>query len=292
MPFLYPIFHLLYAIVTFIQKLRDPGFSEDLTYQQIDALHGFLESGPQSVLQTYIFLLGESETHTVLLISTILISWISLTVTAIKFNRPDPNQDRDHAKDSKGGWGFIITSTLFHIFCVSFRIIFFAFLFASVRWWGILILFLYLMVICQVYRRSAPDDRRNVMIALFISSALVPNGYLLHKFLGNQVDLGYQGVKKIFLQLNLIITGSFMIITTTIMTLYLFSKKAQNFIITNCLYMDHGLIFYTITGSILLTGFLTVLTCILHLLASIKPLYKEPVEVEVHDETLLKKPSA
>ena len=119
--------------------------------KQFKALEGYLESGPQFVLQSYILLRGkrrgfgdlqEADVERILLLLfTIALSLASLTSTAVKVNKPDPDDNRTSKQTPPSSSGrFYLTSLLFNGFCVIFRLSSTAFAYATLRAWANLIL--------------------------------------------------------------------------------------------------------------------------------------------------------
>jgi len=108
-PLLYPFIQILlgFLLVALLVRRRD---HEPLKFmghdlKQFKSLEGFLESGPQFALQSYILLIGQKKDTNIdfnniteddaerlaILCFSILVSFISLTKTAVNVNIPDPD---------------------------------------------------------------------------------------------------------------------------------------------------------------------------------------------------------
>ena len=98
---------------------------------------GFLESGPQFVLQSYILLIGqkkdtnidfndirkEDATRLAVLSLSVLVSFVSLVKTAVQVNVPDPDDRRTDKQYKKNVPHFKVSLCFFTFFCVLFRLL-------------------------------------------------------------------------------------------------------------------------------------------------------------------------
>ena len=100
-------------------------------------ISGFLESGPQFVLQSYILMIGqkkntnidfndirkEDATRLAVLSLSVLVSFVSLVKTAVQVNVPDPDDRRTDKQYKKNVPHFKVSLSFFTFFCVLFRLL-------------------------------------------------------------------------------------------------------------------------------------------------------------------------
>ena len=105
--------------------------------KQFKSLEGFLESGPQFVLQSYILMVGhkrntnidfnnirkEDATRLAILSLSILVSFISLVKTAVQVNVPDPDERRKDKQHKENVPHYKLSLIVFTFFCVLYRLL-------------------------------------------------------------------------------------------------------------------------------------------------------------------------
>ena len=98
---------------------------------------GFLESGPQFALQSYILLIGQKKDENIdfnniteddaerlaILSFSILVSFVSLVKTAVNVNVPDPDERRQAKQFKTNVPHFKVSLWFFTFFCVLFRLL-------------------------------------------------------------------------------------------------------------------------------------------------------------------------
>ena len=98
---------------------------------------GFLESGPQFALQSYILLIGQKKDENIdfnniteddaerlaILSFSILVSFVSLVKTAVNVNVPDPDERRQAKQFKMNVPHFKVSLWFFTFFCVLFRLL-------------------------------------------------------------------------------------------------------------------------------------------------------------------------
>jgi len=214
-PFLYPILQVLlgFLLVALLVRRRD---HEPLKFmghdlKQFKSLEGFLESGPQFALQSYILMIGqkkddidfntlsEDDAERLAILSfSVICSFLSLAKTAYQVNVPDPDPRRRDKQHKKNAPCFKVTLFFFKFFCVLFRILSLSFFFVYLRQWTMLLVFT--AFFSNVVILFCVEASVTIVIILGAISIFVPNGYLLYNFAGTiHVDLTRNESKIFFL---------------------------------------------------------------------------------------------
>ena len=111
---------------------------------------------------------------------SIFFSLASLVKTSVNVNKPDPCPERTSPQNNKRPIRFILTSLVFHFFCVLFRLCSLAFFFATIRHYTTLVLFVTLVInVVLLYLNIKADSNYVVIVLLGIVSVFGPNGYLV-----------------------------------------------------------------------------------------------------------------
>jgi len=222
-PLLYPIIQVLLGIllVGLLIRRRDHAplkfMGHDL--KQFKSMEGFLESGPQFTLQTYILMIGQKKDSNIdfdninsddaqriaVLSFSIFMSYCSIVKTAIGVNVPDPDPNRKQQQDKKSSkWRFKVTNIIFNATCILFRLLSLAYFFVYLRQYTVIIIataFLSNAFVMYCIGATAP-----VMFFLGSISIFVPNGHLLYNFAGTfPVDFTRRGSMAFFLCSSLIV---------------------------------------------------------------------------------------
>ena len=153
--------YMLYLI--FVNRSREIVNIMGHDVRQFKSLEGFLESGPQFVLQSYILLRGQKRgledieqadaskenstkmedtefqirflfsVRVIVLVASVIFSFFSLSKTGFNVNCPDPDAKRQSQQYPGNSRFFSITSFVFHVICVLFRVSCLAYFFAIFR---------------------------------------------------------------------------------------------------------------------------------------------------------------
>jgi hypothetical protein len=215
-PFLYPIIQVLlgFLLVALLVRRRD---HEPLKFmghdlKQFKSLEGFLESGPQFALQSYILMIGQKKDTNIdfsniteddaerlaILSFSVLCSFLSLVKTAYQVNVPDCDPRRKAKQNKKNAPYFKVSLFFFKFFCVLFRILSLSFFFVYLRQWTMLLIVT--AFISNVVILFCVEASITIVIILGAISIFVPNGYLLYNFAGTiHVDLTRNQSKILFL---------------------------------------------------------------------------------------------
>ena len=113
---------------------------------------------------------------------SICFSLASLVKTCVNVNRPDPDSRRTHPQTISKPLKFVLTSLVFHLFCVLFRLISASFFIATVRQYTTIIIFatfIINMVLLYVNCKTSTEPNYVVIVLLGLVSAFAPNGYLV-----------------------------------------------------------------------------------------------------------------
>lgn len=291
MPVAYPLLQILVSsymvFLMIIRRDRIPVEWMGQDVKQFKSLEGFLESGPQFVLQTYILLRGarrgaedleEADVKRILTISlSIFLSMASLVKTAVNVNRPDPDERRKEVQDASRAPRFILTSLMFNACTVIFRVSSFGFFYATIRYWANAVILAIIGINVSILYFVA-DANYVVVLLLGIVSTFAPNGYLLYNFAGTfQVDLTLAQVRRfLFLHLPLV-TLAVVIPLLVIGGFFTFADINEVTHIKGTV-LSSPKVFYGFEGCILAFGLLSILAFVNHWTKSILPLY-----VQSHD---------
>jgi len=292
-PILYPFIqifvstYMVYLMV--IRRDRAPVEVMGHDVKQFKALEGYLESGPQFVLQTYILLRGakrgigdlreEDLDRIGIILLSIGLSLASLTKTAVSVNKPDPEEKRRAVQtvgERSSRIRFVLTSVLFNGTCVVFRLSSAAFFYACLRAWANLVLLAVVAINAVVLVLAAGTSNFTVVLLLSAVSVVAPNGYLLYNFAGTfPVDFTFKQT-RLFLFLHMaLVTFVLSLAVAFVMAFYNFGEVHVNTHLEDTV-LSSNLIFYGLGGSIQGLGLLQGLAFLLHWRASILPLYFPP----------------
>ena len=109
---------------------------------------------------------------------SIILSLASLIKTSVNVNRPDPDVKRTSPQNNNSPITFVLTSVLFHFFCVLFRLSAITFFFATIREYSTIVLVLTLAInVVLLYLNS--ESNYVVIVLLGVVSVFGPNGYLV-----------------------------------------------------------------------------------------------------------------
>ena len=114
---------------------------------------------------------------------SICFSLASLVKTCVNVNRPDPDSRRTHPQTISKPLKFVLTSIVFHLFCVLFRLISASFFIATVRQYTTIIIFatviINMILLYIISCKTSTEPNYVVIVLLGIVSAFAPNGYLV-----------------------------------------------------------------------------------------------------------------
>ena len=290
-PFVYPLIQIFVSgymvFLMVVQKDRTPVKLMGHDVKQFKSLEGFLESGPQFVLQSYILLRGqkrdvndireESAKRILTLLLSIALSLASLSKTSINVNKPDPDDRRQSKQYPELSPKFLLTSILFNGFCVVFRLSSAAFFYATVRSWANLILFSIFIVNAVLFGTIATSNYV-LIILLGAVSIFVPNGYLLYNFAGVfPVDFTFRQTKLFLFSHMSLVTGILLVSIALIMGFYNFGEVYEHTHLGNTV-LSSNKIFYGLGSTIELLGIFSVVLFVVHWYKSIAPLYSAKEE--------------
>ena len=275
--------------------------------KQFKSLEGFLESGPQFVLQSYIILRGDKKgiedfhsvdarkncndinpsrtftTHYFLgrlaiLCITIILSFVSLAKTGYNVNVPDPDEKRKSQQNPQNVKRFWSTSLPFHFICVLFRVSCLAYFFAALSTWTVLIIVLTMIINFLILHYDAKVIPTMTLV-LGVVSVFLPNGYLLFNFAGTfLVDMTYEGSWKFLLFHMLAVTSGFLICVSVIWAgeVSQWTFVEENIPTDSVLSQDE--VKYGLNLILFFLGGLSLVLCLVHWKRSVAPLYDSPVE--------------
>ena len=275
--------------------------------KQFKSLEGFLESGPQFVLQSYIILRGDKkgieDFHSVdarkicndrtpnrtvitrhflgrlaILCITIILSFVSLAKTGYNVNVPDPDEKRKSQQNPQNVKRFWSTSLPFHFICVLFRVSCLAYFFAALSTWTVLIIVLTMIINFLILHYDAKVIPTMTLV-LGVVSVFLPNGYLLFNFAGTfLVDMTYEGSWKFLLFHMLAVTSGFLICVSVIWAgeVSQWTFVEENIPIDSVLSQDE--VKYGLNLILFFLGGLSLVLCLVHWKRSVAPLYDSPVE--------------
>jgi len=255
--------------------------------KQFKSMEGFLESGPQFALQTYILLIGQKKDtnidfnkidyddveRLIVLSISILISFISLVKTAYQVNVPDPDPRRRQKQDKKSSkWKFKITNGLFNTFCVLFRILSLSYLFVYLRQYTVIIIAA--AFVSNIIVLSCIGASVTIVVILGTISIFVPNGYLLYNFAGTlTVDFTRRGSQIFFLSSSLIVNVIWMLGIGAVLGLAVNSKLPKEQIIGNT---DQYKFVIGMTIGLFIAGVISSICALIHWFISIERLFEPP----------------
>jgi len=279
-PIIYPIAsicinaYMVYLMI--VQKSRAPERAMVFDVKQFKSLEGFLESGPQFVLQLYILLHRPLEEDRVEWIAlSICFSLASLVKTCVNVNRPDPDSRRTHPQTITRPIRFLLTSLVFHLFTVLFRLISASYFFATVREYTAIIIFATViinMVLLYINCKTSTEPNYVVIVLLGLVSAFAPNGYLLYNFAAIfPVDFTFQQTKRFLSYHMTLITSLFLGCTAVIMGCVGHSWLEKH--VPDDSFLDDTNIQYGFGGGLLFLGVMSIISCFFHWKLSIEPLY-------------------
>jgi len=188
---------MLYLIITKRSRQIVTVMGHDV--KQFKALEGFLESGPQFVLQSYILLNGggseddlgfkeeackrscPSSTYyslfsvrTLTLIVSVTLSFFSLAKTGFNVNLPDPDEARKSKQHPENASKFKLTSALFHLLVTLFRVSSLTLFFACFQGWTVVVLAFCAAVNLLLFYFSQASFTMCVLLSAV--SIFMPNG--------------------------------------------------------------------------------------------------------------------
>ena len=260
---------------------------------------GFLESGPQFALQSYILLIGQRKDTNIdfsnitendaerlaILCFSVLISFISLVKTAVNVNVPDPDERRQ-AKQYKQNVpsikmccvkvsSFKISLIVFTFFCVLFRLLSLSVFLVYLRAWTLILIltaFLSNIIVLGCIGTSI-----SLIIVLGAISIFVPNGYLLYNFAGTLLlDLSVQNTKNYFLSSTLMVNMIWMAGNTATILLAEYSELPGEHVI-----QDKSTQYKFVIGmntGLLICGVISSILGVLHWYFCIRKLFDVPPE--------------
>jgi len=289
LPFLYPfiqVFVNAYMVYLMCQRKSHQVvkvMGSDV--KQFKSLEGFLESGPQFVLQSYIILRGDKKGfedfesvdagRLAILCITVALSFISLTKTGYNVNVPDPDEQRKSPQNTKNVKRFWLTSIPFHFITVLFRVGCLAYFCANLSNWAAVIILFTMMVNMLILHY---DARASPMMTILLGtvSVFLPNGYLLYNFAATFLcDFTFDQSKKYLFFHMLAVTTEFCLCVGII---WIGQVQEWSFIVENIpsnsvLQGYDGNAKYGFNVVLILLGATSLLLALIHWKHSIVPLY-------------------
>jgi len=308
-PLLYPIIQILigFLMVVLLVRRRD---HEPLKFmghdlKQFKSLEGFLESGPQFALQSYILLIGQkkdtnidftnitdedAERLAILCFST-LSSFFSLAKTAVSVNIPDPDPRRQEKQYKQNVpyckffcikiSSFKISLMVFMFFCVMFRMLSLSVFLVYLR--GYTLIFILTAFLSNVAILAYVGTSTSIIIVLGAISIFVPNGYLLHNFAGTLlVDFSKHGSKVFYMFSTLMVNVIWLVGNISVIFLGAYSELPGEHLInvmeTQRKFVN-GMALY-----LMVCGFISSVLGIIHWYCCIEKLFIEPKEQKEGEE--------
>jgi len=294
-PFLYPIIQVLlgFLLVALLVRRRD---HEPLKFmghdlKQFKSLEGFLESGPQFALQSYILMIGQKKDTNIdfnniteddaerlaILCFSVLCSFLSLVKTAYQVNVPDPDPRRKAKQNKKNAPYFRVSLFFFKFFTVLFRILSLSFFLVYLRGWTMLLIAT--AFISNVVILFCVEASITIVIILAAISIFVPNGYLLYNFAGTiHVDLTRTQSKILFLSSTFIVNFIwFAGIIGVIVLAEVYKLPAEHAIKDE---MTQYKFVMAMDIFLMVTGLLSSIMAIVHWYVNVEKLFEGPDEEE------------
>jgi len=301
-PLLYPIIQILLGIllVGLLIRRRDHAplkfMGHDL--KQFKSMEGFLESGPQFTLQTYILLIGQrkdkyglgddldwknlspDDAQRLLVLSfSIFMSYCSIVKTAYGVNVPDPDPRRKQPQDKKSSkWRFKITNCLFTASCVLFRLLSLAYFFVYLRQYTVIIIATAWISNAIVMKSIGASV--TVLFFLGSISIFVPNGYLLYNFAGTfPVDFTRRGSMALFFGSTHIVNLIWLLGVSSVQILGdpSVAMLPKEHIIGD---VDQNEFVMGMTIGLFFTGILSSVMALIHWYVSIEKLFETPARAD------------
>jgi len=302
-PLLYPFIQILlgFLLVALLVRRRD---HEPLKFmghdlKQFKSLEGFLESGPQFCLQSYILLIGQKKDTNIdfnniteddaerlaILCFSILVSFISLTKTAVNVNIPDPDPRRQ-AKQYKHNvpyWkcccckvsSFKISLSFFTFFCVIFRLLSLAVFLVYLR--GYTMILVVTAFLSNVAVLAYVGTSISIIIILGAISIFVPNGYLLYNFAGTlPVDFPRRGSKAFYMCSTLVVNMIWLAGNVAVILLGIYSELPGQHVISD-METQHKFVNGMNIG-LIICGTISSILGLIHWFCCIEKLFIEPQE--------------
>ena len=249
---------------------------------------------------------------------SILFSLLSLIKTSVNVNRPDPDERRTSPQYNDHPTRFVLTSVVFHFFCVLFRLCSIAYFFATIREYTTIILFGTLIInVVLLYINS--ESNYVVIVLLGVVSVFGPNGYLvsiskksicfyalqclksmngevyfkcqlsylfqLHNFAAIfPVDFTFQQTKRFLWFHMALVTSLFLGCVVVIMASVGRADWLDDNIPNDSILNDEK-IQYGLTSCLLFLGVMSIVSCFYHWKRSIVPLYDFEEDQEQPEET-------
>eukprot|EP00092_Neocalanus_flemingeri_P029066 GFUD01031553.1.p1 GENE.GFUD01031553.1~~GFUD01031553.1.p1 ORF type:complete len:480 (-),score=73.85 GFUD01031553.1:159-1598(-) len=290
-PFLYPILQIVlgFLLVALLLRRRDQVALKFMGHdlKQFKSLEGFLESGPQFALQSYILMIGqkkdtnldfnnitEDDAERLAILSfSVLCSFMSLVKTAYQVNVPDPDPRRQDKQHKENAPCFKFTLFLFKFTCVLFRILSLSFFFVYLRQWTMLLIFT--AFVSNVIILFCVGASITIIIILGAISIFVPNGYLLYNFAGTiHVDLTRRESKILFLTSTFVVNFIWFAGIVGVIVLAETSRLPDEHIIA-----DQSTQYKFVMGmdiSLMVVGILSSILALVHWFTAIAPLFEDP----------------
>jgi len=302
-PLLYPFIQILlgFLLVALLVRRRD---HEPLKFmghdlKQFKSLEGFLESGPQFALQSYILLIGQKKDTNIdfnniteddaerlaILCFSILVSFISLTKTAVNVNIPDPDPRRQ-AKQYKHNVpyckcccckvsSFKISLSFFTFFCVIFRLLSLAVFLVYLR--GYTMILIVTAFLSNVAVLAYVGTSISIIIILGAISIFVPNGYLLYNFAGTLiVDFPRRGSKAFYMVSTLVVNMIWLAGNIAVILLGIYSELPGQFVIRDT-ETQHKFV-NGMNIALIICGTISSILGLIHWFCCIEKLFIEPQE--------------
>jgi len=294
-PFLYPILQVLlgFVLVALLVRRRD---HEPLKFmghdlKQFKSLEGFLESGPQFALQSYILMVGQKKDTNIdfnniteddaerlaILCFSVLCSFMSLVKTAYQVNVPDPDPRRQEKQNKKNAPCFRVTLFFHKLTCILFRILGLSFFCVYLKTWTLLLIAT--AFVGNVITLMCIGASATIVIILGAISIFVPNGYLLYNFAGTiHVDLTRRESKILFFTSTFLV--NFIWFAGIIGVVYLAEvyRLPDEHAITDQLTQYKFVMAMDIF--LLVVGILSCILALVHWFVSIEKLFEAPEEQE------------
>ncbi|TRY70957.1 hypothetical protein TCAL_05281 [Tigriopus californicus] len=269
LPVLYPVIqvmvntYMVYLMI--IRRSREIFKIMGHDVKQFKSLEGFLESGPQFVLQIRILTLTFS----------IVLSFISLSKTGFNVNVPDEDPKRTSIQYKKNAKFFPLTSIVFHAVCVLFRVTCLSYFFATIRVWTILLIAVTILTNYLLFLKCGGSQTISILLGMV--SVFMPNGYLLYNFAATfPVDLPFEGTRNFLLYHMLSTTGYFCACIIGIFLGGATNSSYLNFNIPDDSVLDNFGVQVILNVGLLVLAVLSLVFGYIHWRVSIVPLYQAP----------------
>ncbi len=213
----------------------------------------------------------------IILVVSITLSFLSLAKTGYNVNVPDPDDQRASPQYPESAPRFSLTSILFHLVCVLFRVTSLSLFFACFSSYTLLIILTAFGINFGIYHACGASHTMTLLLGSV--SIFMPNGYLLYNFAATfPVDFAFKETRKLLFAHMLTITPLF---CTAIIFIAISSGAGAQWFYHYRLRDGAPLESVSFTASLcsglVVMGLISLVAFYIHWSKSVRPLYSPPV---------------